>query len=144
LTVIKGYVYTLQRSDPDPAQAAKLEVINSECERLAYLVEDLLELSRAQAGELRISALLFPLRPCVEEVTQRLRMLAVQHEVELELDWQASDELVMGDENRIRQILANLITNGSRTGSKGSPRIEELSLEPLATELHGYILNAAP
>lgn len=60
--MIKVYAYTLQRAQPDPATASKLDVINAECEHLAYLVEDLLELSRAQAGELRISSELFPIR----------------------------------------------------------------------------------
>jgi signal transduction histidine kinase len=49
LTVVKGYVFTLQRSEHDPDRLAKLEVINGECERLAYLVEDLLELSRGSS-----------------------------------------------------------------------------------------------
>jgi hypothetical protein len=47
LIVIKGYVYTLHRAEYDPAKAAKLDVIDGECERLGYLIEDLLELSRA-------------------------------------------------------------------------------------------------
>ncbi len=112
LTVIKGYVYALRRVEDDPARAAKLDIINGECERLAYLVEDLLELSRAQAGELRVSAELFSLRDCVEEMTHRLRPSAEQRDVELRLEWQAGDAPVMGDENRVRQIVANLVTNG--------------------------------
>jgi hypothetical protein len=40
--VIKGHVYTLHRSECDPAKAAKLDVIDGECERLGYLIEDLL------------------------------------------------------------------------------------------------------
>ena len=120
LTVIKGYVYTLQRTEDDAARAAKLDVINSECERLAYLVEDLLELSRAQAGELRISAALFPLQSCVEEVTQRLHGPAAQQDVGLELEWEAGDARVMADENRVRQILVNLITNGIKYAPPGT------------------------
>ena len=112
LTVIKGYVYALRRFEEDPARAAKLDIINGECERLAYLVEDLLELSRAQAGELRVSAELFARHHCVEEIICRLRPSADQRDVELRLDWRAGDATVMGDENRVRQILANLVTNG--------------------------------
>src|SRR5947208_8556579 len=104
LTVIKGYAYTLQRAEDDPSKAAKLDVINGECERLAYLVEDLLELSRAQAGELRISAETFPLRDCVEEVAERLRTVAGQRNVGIDVAWQGNGALVKGDENRVRQI----------------------------------------
>ena len=54
LTVIKGYVYTLQRAEADSAKAAKLDVIDGECERLSYMIESLLELSRVRAGHVRV------------------------------------------------------------------------------------------
>ena len=60
--VIKGYVYTLHRSESDPGKAAKLDVIDGEWERLGYLIEDLLELSRARAGELRVNDEVVPAR----------------------------------------------------------------------------------
>jgi two-component system sensor histidine kinase BaeS len=120
ITVIKGYAYTLQRAQPDPVTASKLDVINAECEHLAYLVEDLLELSRAQAGELRISSELFPIRTTVEEVAQRLRPVAEDRHVRIELDWSADGACVMGDENRMRQIFANLLTNGIKYAPAGS------------------------
>src|SRR5207248_2038870 len=108
----KGYVYTLRRTEDDPVKAARLDVINGECERLAYLVEDLLELSRAQAGELRVSAETFTLRDCVEEVVDRLRDIALQREVAIDVRWKGNGAFVMGDENRLRQVFANLLTNG--------------------------------
>jgi two-component system, OmpR family, sensor histidine kinase BaeS len=120
LTVIKGYVYTLRRAEDDPVKAGRLDVINGECERLAYLVEDLLELSRAQAGELRVSAETFPLRDCVEEVAERLRGVAEQRHVSIDLAWTGNGSLVMGDENRMRQIFANLLTNGIKYAPPGT------------------------
>jgi signal transduction histidine kinase len=120
LTVIKGYVYTLQRAEDDPSKAAKLDVINGECERLAYLVEDLLELSRAQAGELRISADTFPLRECVEEVVERLRGIAAERRVSVDVAWNGNGTLIMGDENRVRQVFANLLTNGIKYAPPGT------------------------
>ncbi len=102
----------MQRSEQDPDRLAKLEVINGECERLAYLVEDLLELSRAQVGELRVSAERFELRRCVEDVVDGLRTVAEHREVGVEVVWDGAPAQVLGDENRVRQILANLLTNG--------------------------------
>jgi signal transduction histidine kinase len=112
LTVIKGYVYTLGRAESDPDKVAKLEVINGECERLAYLIEDLLELSRARAGELRVQAETFPLERCVREVAERLETVARERRVRVRLDWCGNGGEVRGDENRMRQIFANLLTNG--------------------------------
>jgi signal transduction histidine kinase len=82
-------------------------------------------LSRAQAGELRVSAETFPLRDCVEEVAKRLRGVAEQRHVSIDLAWKGNGSLVMGDENRMRQIFANLLTNGIKYAPPGtSVRIE--------------------
>ena len=120
LTVIKGYVYTLRRAESDPAKVDKLEVINAECERLAYLVEDILELARAQAGELRISAETFCLRDCVEEVVDRLRGVAERRDVASTSAGMMTPRYVMGDENSVRQIFANLLTNGIKYAPPGT------------------------
>ena len=120
LTVIKGYVYTLHRAESDPAKAAKLDVIDGECERLGYLIEDLLELSRARAGELRVHAEVFPLERCVSEVAERLQTVAEQGGVQVRLDWSCNGGLVRGDQNRVRQIFANLITNGIKYAPPGT------------------------
>lgn len=120
LTVIKGYIYTLHRSESDPAKAAKLDVINGECERLGYLIEDLLELSRARAGELRVQAEAFPLERCVSEVAERLQTVAEQRGVRVQMDWSCNGGEVRGDQNRVRQIFANLITNGIKYAPPGT------------------------
>ncbi len=120
ITVIKGYVYTLGRSQTEPELLAKLDVINGECERLAYLVEDLLELSRSRSGELRVHSEPFVLRECVENVVERLQTVADQRRVELEVRWDGDPALVMGDQNRVRQIFANLLTNGIKYGPPGT------------------------
>jgi signal transduction histidine kinase len=120
LTVIKGYVYTLHRAESDPAKAAKLDVIDGECERLGYLIEDLLELSRARAGELRVQAEVFPLERCVREVAERLETVADRGDVHVRLEWECNGGLVRGDQNRVRQIFANLITNGIKYAPPGS------------------------
>jgi signal transduction histidine kinase len=120
LTVIKGYVYTLHRAESDPAKAAKLDVIDGECERLGYLIQDLLELSRARAGELRVHAEVFPLERCVNEVAERLQTVADRGNVKVRLDWSCNGGLVRGDENRVRQIFANLITNGIKYAPPGA------------------------
>jgi two-component system sensor histidine kinase BaeS len=120
LTVIRGFAHTMARSEDDPDRAAKLAVIDAECERLTYLIEDLLELSRARAGEIRLSAQTFPLRDCVEEVAHRMAAVAEQHDVAIDVRWSGNGALVMGDENRVRQVFANLLTNGIKYAPPGS------------------------
>ena len=120
ITVIKGYVYTLGRTQTDSDLLAKLDVINGECERLAYLVEDLLELSRSRSGELRVGSEVFLLRDCLDEVVERLQTVADQRRIQLDLVWDGGGGLIRGDQNRVRQIFANLLTNGIKYGPPGT------------------------
>jgi signal transduction histidine kinase len=120
VTVIKGFAYTLRRTERDPARAAKLDIVDGECEHLAYLIEGLLEVSRAQADELRLADGEFPLRDCVERVVERLRTVAEQRGVAIDLRWSGNGAAVRGDENRVRQIFANLLTNGIKYAPPGT------------------------
>ena len=120
LTVIKGYVYTLQRAEVDSAKAAKLQVIDGECERLSYMIESLLELSRVRSGHVRVCDTPFPLRACVEEVAERLRAVAAHRDVGVEVAWSCPDVSVSGDENRLRQVFANLIGNAIKYAPPGT------------------------
>jgi signal transduction histidine kinase len=120
LTVIKGYVYTLQRAEVDSAKAAKLQVIDGECERLSYMIESLLELSRVRSGHVRVCDTSFPLRGCVEEVAERLRAVAAHGDVGIRVSWDCADVAVAGDENRLRQVFANLIGNAIKYAPPGT------------------------
>jgi signal transduction histidine kinase len=120
ITVIKGYVYTLGRTQTDTDLLAKLDVINGECERLAYLVEDLLELSRSRTGQLRVQTEELSLHDCLEDTLQGLQAVADQRRVGLELEWIGGEARVLGDQNRMRQIFANLLTNGIKYAPPGT------------------------
>jgi signal transduction histidine kinase len=113
-------VYTLQRAEVDSAKAAKLQVIDGECERLSYMIESLLELSRVRSGHVRVCDTSFPLRGCVEEVAERLRAVAAHRDVGIRVTWDCADVAVAGDENRLRQVFANLIGNAIKYAPPGT------------------------
>ena len=121
LTVIKGYVYTLQRAEADSAKAAKLDVIDGECERLSYMIESLLELSRVRAGHARVCTAMFPLAavrgggrraPAGRRASPRCGRRASSG--------RATTRPSSGDENRVRQVFANLIGNGIKYAPPGT------------------------
>jgi signal transduction histidine kinase len=117
---IKGYATTLlthgSRLRKDE-QREFLEIIDSEADRLRELIENLLDLSRLEAGVLRIDRQPVRLGRSAHEVARKVQLTASGHEVSLE--WPHDDPLVDADEKRIYQVMQNLITNAVKYSPVG-------------------------
>jgi K+-sensing histidine kinase KdpD len=117
---IKGYATTLLshgtklRKDE---QREFLEIIDSEADRLRELIENLLDLSRLEAGVLRIDKEPVRLGATVREVIRKVQLSAPHHH--LELDWPPEDPLVSGDKRRLYQVMQNLLTNAVKYSPNG-------------------------
>ncbi len=117
---IKGYATTLLthgnklRKDE---QREFLEIIDSEADRLRELIENLLDLSRLEAGVLRIDRDAVHLAAIAQEVTRKVQLSTPNHEIRL--DWPAPDPTVNADQKRIYQVIQNLITNAVKYSPNG-------------------------
>ncbi|SIS11213.1 cell wall metabolism sensor histidine kinase WalK [Microbacterium sp. RURRCA19A] len=111
LASVRGYAQ-LTLSGPEPmssTQQRSLERIESESRRMTTLVEDLLLLARLDAGQrLRVDDVELPLL-AIDAVSDAQ---AVDRDREWRLDVASDDPLtVPGDEDRLRQVVANLLRN---------------------------------
>jgi signal transduction histidine kinase len=117
---IKGYATTLLthgnklRKDE---QREFLEIIDSEADRLRDLIENLLDLSRLEAGVLRIDRQPARLGSSVREVVRKVELASPAHE--FVLDWPADDPMVHADQKRIYQVIQNLLTNAVKYSPDG-------------------------
>lgn len=112
LTSIRGYVETLLDMDvEDPLVSKFLKVINKESQRLARLINDLLDLSKLEA---RRHHQLAPTRliDVVENVIYVLAPEAEKKKIELTIDLPLNLPRVMGVEEQLDQVLINLMDNG--------------------------------
>lgn len=119
LTGIKGYATTLLTNERRLGRAEKrefLEIIDSEADRLKDLIENLLDLSRLEAGVLRIERSKVLLGPTAREVSRKVHLAAPDHAIELE--W-PEDQPVLADERRVYQIMQNLLTNAVKYSPDG-------------------------
>lgn len=110
---IKGYAETLLNGaidDKDNAQEF-LEIINSDSNRLAILINDLLDLSKVESGELKLELKPINLKDLICKVVSSLKSQAKARSVITHLDVPANIPSVMADEMRIAQVLLNLIDN---------------------------------
>jgi PAS domain S-box-containing protein len=92
---------------------------------LLVLVDEVLDLSRIEAGRLHLTEREFGLRRWLAQTIEPLSLLA--REKGLELSWHVAPELperTIGDPDRLRQVLVNLIANAIKFTHAGHVRIE--------------------
>jgi signal transduction histidine kinase len=112
LTVLKGEIEVALRNPRDPAEYQRvLASVLEEVESMARLVDDLLLLSRADAGALRWEKQAVDLDRLVEEVAKEGEVLGRGKHVQVKI--QGLEPLVIrGDGQRLKQLLRNLVDNG--------------------------------
>ncbi|MCZ6529461.1 MAG: ATP-binding protein [Chloroflexi bacterium] len=120
VALIKGYVGTLRRDDADwdpEVVRDSLAVIEDESDRLADLIDDLLDASRLQAGALSLNRSDLDLFQLAEELAVRFRTQSDRHS--FEVDRPADFPLVSADEERLTQVLTNLLSNAVKYAEDG-------------------------
>lgn len=119
LTAIKGYVVTLLDSPLlGQRERAYLEIVDRETDRLARLVEDLLELGRAQAGRLHLSLSPTVLDELVESTVAQMQGRAARQGVVLAAEGPPG-VVIQADRDRLRQVLLNLLDNAIKFSDPG-------------------------
>jgi PAS domain S-box-containing protein len=120
LALIKGYVGTLRRDDAewDPAVVQDgLAVIEQESDRLGALIDDLLEASRLQSGSLSLNFSDVDLPRLGLELSKKFRTQSDRHTFEVSF---ADDfPIIQGDEERLTQVVTNLLSNSVKYASDG-------------------------
>jgi two-component system phosphate regulon sensor histidine kinase PhoR len=112
ITAIRGYAETLQSgalSDPEVA-TNMVEIIFRQSERLSRLVEDLLELSRLEGKELKLSEQPVLLQEAASRAADAVRPRAESKGIRMEIRV-PPDLRARGDERAVEQVLLNLLDN---------------------------------
>ncbi|MCD1146973.1 HAMP domain-containing histidine kinase [Peptoniphilus sp. KCTC 25270] len=122
LTSIRGWASVLKsdtENDPDLKREG-LEIIETETERLANMVEELLDFSRYISGRITLRKEKFDLAETCSYVAKQMKPRAKNEGIEFIDETSSKPLLYMGDENKIKQLLINLIDNAIKfTDEKG-------------------------
>jgi signal transduction histidine kinase len=145
LTVIKGTVETLEDgalNDLD-GRGKLLHSLNQETNRLIKLVNDLLVLTRSDAGALSLDIQAFDLCELAQARCDLTEPLAIQKGIRLVLEKiPGTRSQVLGDPLRVAQVLDNLLNNALRYAPRQS-RIE-ISLENLGDQVQCSVTDMGP
>jgi signal transduction histidine kinase len=98
----------------EPADPETLQVMLVQSERLGRLVDQLLELSRLESGDLHLRRESVPLSPLVSQVVSEIEVTRGGHDVALEQAVPADLPPVFADPERVHQVLFNLLDNAVR------------------------------
>jgi CheY-like chemotaxis protein len=111
---------------------------------LLSIINDILDFSKIEAGRLELESIEFNLRECMAESTKMLAVRARQNGLELTCDILPEvPERVVGDLNRLRQIIVNLIGNAIKFTAQGQVglRISVDSHTPGEFKLHFVVTD---
>ncbi len=121
LTSIKGYVEALlDGAKEDPSQADRfLHIILTQTDRLNLILEDLLQLSQMESGEVRFKREPVSLQSVVDRTFLLMKPLAEKKGHALTVALPSTLPPVLGDEGRLVQVLTNLLDNAIKYTPEG-------------------------
>ena len=134
---VLGMTRALQRSQLDPRQQGYVETILRSGDGMVTILNDLLDVSKIEAGQMDLDLVDFDLRAVAEQSVELWSEGAAAKRLSLSCDIDpALPDYVRGDETRIRQIINNLVSNALKFTERGSVRLS-LSVAPGPDEVDG-------
>ncbi len=130
LNGIIGMTELLLESALNHKQRAQAKAALHSAESLLHIINDILDFSKIEAGKMEIDPVAFDLMTLVEDLAELLAIRAREKAVELIVRFRPDvPRQVIGDAGRIRQILANLISNALKFTDKGYVLVS-VTMEP--------------
>ncbi len=140
MNAILGFTQFMMR-DPDvtPLQMERLNTINRSGEHLLSLINDILEISKIEAGKVVINRAGFDLHSLLRDIDMMFRIRADAKGLNLVIEWSdALPRFIKSDEGKLRQILINLMGNAVKFTHEGGIILRAMMEE--AEEAGGSII----
>lgn len=141
LAIIHSYAEGLQEGIAEDKKEQYLSVILEQSERMDALVLQMLDLSRLEAGKVRLAVEPVDLLKLTKAITDRFAPLLEEKDLTLRYDM-AEDLTIPADEARMEQVITNLVSNAAKyTPPEGTIWVNVYSFNEKA---HFFIGNTAP
>lgn len=118
-----GMTHLLLETTPNPTQLQYIKTIDYSARNLLLIINDILDLSKIEANQLHIEHVLFDVHMAFHEAVNLFRGLATDKAIDIEASIDSTlPPMLVGDQVRFSQILANLIGNAVKFTERGYVR----------------------
>jgi signal transduction histidine kinase/DNA-binding response OmpR family regulator len=125
LNAILGTAELLGDTALDASQRQGLETIMQSGDHLLHVIDDILDFTKVEAGMLELDEQVFELRRVVEEALELVGVRAAQKGLDLGCEFApGTPEMLRGDRGRVRQVLANYLSNAVKFTERGEVAVE--------------------
>ena len=120
-----GFAGLLDAAALEPTQASHLQALHGAANQLMAIINDVLDLSRIEAGALPMENEAFDLEECIAGALEMMSSTAEAKELSLVMVAHGDcTRPVVGDPHRVRQVALNLISNAVKFTERGSVRVD--------------------
>nr|WP_163503040.1 sensor histidine kinase [Halomonas socia] len=125
LTSIRAFAEILRDGHalPDDKRAHFLDVMVLESQRLSRLIEEILDLARLESGRLTLNPQLLDLAALARQSVAAVQRVQEERGVTLSVDIEADEAWVIGDPDRLEQVIINLLDNASKFADEHAARV---------------------
>ena len=129
MNAIIGLTYLLRRAHPTPEQAERLGNIDAAASHLLSVINDILDISKIEAGKLELEHTNFPLGAVLDHVRSLIADAARAKGLTIEVDPDAVPLWLRGDPTRLRQALLNFASNAVKFTERGGISLRAILLQ---------------
>jgi two-component system sensor histidine kinase/response regulator len=135
MNAIIGFNYLLRRSGVTPEQAQRIDKIDDACRHLLSIINDVLDISKIEAGRMLLEATDFSLAAIFDNVSSIISSAAHNKGLTIEVDTDAVPSWLLGDPTRLRQALLNYAGNAVKFTETGGITLRAKLLQETDHEL---------
>ncbi|WP_066218666.1 ATP-binding protein [Formosa haliotis] len=130
LSTVTGYSDLLAKITSDSKSKYYIDRITKASKYMKNLVDDLLEFSKLERGNINIENIPFLLNPIIDEVVVSVQSVYPNKDIKLRVERTTNiEKSILGDPFRVRQILYNLVGNAYKFTESGEIKIETISFK---------------